>query len=327
MTYIKKTLVVLMMMVSLGLAVPGEVNAGCVGMTKYQTFYTYDSDAGMTFANVQAFPGVYCSLTYEPYTSQGYSCNRFAYDNSSMFWYQIDCVKNVPAQYVGQTLSSYAIRGVYNPAVSDSQTPYYDFGVVSCPHLYLHNTPAGTVSITPDSDLDIFKTEQPFTLGNTWLLSSADGEVSLDGEEVDHLFYRLAIEDLTLSRHGRNFASRAEVIDYLKSSDFFSKLGFSAEERTNSLETIIGDIEANPASPYYYLTVLDEASINQVSKLAIDPAPADLIRSYFAVYPTPVPVKTEGDFIFPAIKTIGTEYTVKETGELLLGPDTFVSFK
>lgn len=315
------------MVVGVGLVIPGEANAACVSMTKTTIGYSTDAETGMTTPYTIYYPGSYCSVAYEPYTSSGYSCNRFVWETSSQAWYQIDCVRNVPAQYVGQTLSSYAINGVYNPAVSDSQTPYFEFGTLSCPHLYPHNTPAGTVSITPDSDLDIFKTEQPFTLGNTWLLSSADGEVSLDGEEVDHLFYRLAIEDLTLSRNGRNFSSKVEIIDYLKYSDFLSNLGFSAEERTNSLETIIGDIEANPASPYYYLTALDEASINQVSKLVIDPAPVDLIRSYFAVYPTPVPVKTEGDFIFPAIKTIGTEYTVKETGELLLGPDTFVSFK
>jgi hypothetical protein len=194
------------------------------------------------------------------------------------------------------------------------------------PFIYLYNAPEGDISVTLDSQLDSYAPLPAFNQDNGWNLSVEDSVLSLNGEEVDHLFYELALNKISLTRNGRNFDSKEGLIEYLRDSDFLSRLGFSEKEKENSLGYIIPEIEESQDSAYYYLTVLEDTSIAEVSTLSVNPVPDKVIRQHFAVYPSAVPVATIGDFVFPAVEEV-EGFTVKETGELLINSDMFVFFK
>ncbi len=282
-----------------------------------------------------------------PYTNKGYSCvygdygsytaakgytcsystNGSAY--STTFEY-MKCTKTIPASYTTSVLNNYSLRGVYTAPSATTVTAASDSTWNDpSPYLYFYNAPVGTVSASLDSSLDIFSPKPAFTRTATWdVVVSIDKKLQVADAGVDHLFYRLAIDTITLSRNGRNFETKEELLSFIASSDFLDTMGFSEVEKANSLKTITEDVHRSPESEYYYLTVLDDSSVHDLSDLVIDPEPTELVRRYFAVYPSSVPVKTEGDIVFPEIKSVANgEYYVKETGELLLTNNTVVKFK
>lgn len=265
------------------------------------------------------------------YIDNGYTCRLYVdilVDNGSEFsgTENIVCTKNVTA-YAATPVSSFAIRG-YTNTVTQSTQAYFSAwgGAVSCPIVYLYNPPNGSIKTHIDSRMDTFFPKPAFTAEGGWDVAVKDGVQTVGGEPVDHLFYELALPAITLSRHGRNFDSKEEIRTYLAESDFLTKLGFTETEKKNSLAYILSELEAAPDSPYYYLTVVDDAAVAAISTLTINPAPETLVRQYFAVYPSTVPVATVGDFVFPEQQAVDGYY-VKETGELLLDDTMFVSFK
>jgi hypothetical protein len=212
--------------------------------------------------------------------------------------------------------------------LTSNVTPYTGYWVFEqpSPFIYFHNAPAGEIMVALDSDIDSFLPAPVFNHENGWKLNAKDSIVFLNGSKIDHLFYELALKKISLSRNGRNFSSKAEVMAYLKNSDFLTTLGFTAEEKNNSLGYLLPKIQAAADTEYYYLTVLDTASIAETSTLNVTPTPNRIDRQYFAVYQTGVPVHTEGDFVFPKIEP-EAGFTVKETGEFLINSGMFVFFK
>jgi hypothetical protein len=194
------------------------------------------------------------------------------------------------------------------------------------PFIYLRNAPNGPVSVSLSSALDSYSPKPFFNKEMGWDLNVDNSAISLNGIEVDHLFYELALKKIEMTRNGRNFISKDKVIAFLNDSDFLTKLGFNEEEKRNSLGYLIPKILEASDTEFYYLTVLDSESIANVSTLNITPKPDRIDRLYFAVYPTNVPVRTDSDFVFP--KTEKEDgFTVKETGEFLIDSGMFVFFK
>ncbi len=257
-----------------------------------------------------------------PYAQSGYTCTKFSGFGQCGGWNGYTCTRN---NYSATQSGSFTLIG--NVAANSVQTyitqAWFD---TPSPFIYFYNAPEGDMTVRLDSDLDSFTPLPSFNQELGWDLTVEDSVVSLEESQIDHLFYELALNKISLSRNGRNFDSKAEVISYLRDSDFLTKLGFSSQEKKNSLEYLIPKIEEAADSGYYYLTVLEPESVAETSVLTVTPQPNKIDRKYFAVYPTAVPVHTTGDFVFPAVEEVDG-FTVKETGEFLINSGMFVFFK
>tara|TARA_Y100000031_G_scaffold112442_1_gene124162 strand:- start:658 stop:1506 length:849 start_codon:yes stop_codon:yes gene_type:complete len=190
---------------------------------------------------------------------------------------------------------------------------------LNSPFIYFKNLPKSEVFVVINSKLNIYLPKPFFSQKNGWVIKSKGDKISVSGEEEEHLFYELVVNEINLNRNGKNFSSKTEIVYFLENSDFLEKLGFSETEKKNSLDYFLPKIQSAKDRNYYYLTVLSESAIEKISSLNIKPKPEDLVRQYFALYPTDVPVKTEGDFVFPEMmRNDDNRFLVKETGEILV---------
>lgn len=261
----------------------------------------------------------------QTYQAAGYVCSCYRVYVSLY----IDCALD----YSVSSISSYgATQENYQTLVgyANYATNYYHVSaptiMIITPFLYLQNPPEGNISVNIDSERNKYYPKPAFNQENGWLVNSKDDKLTVNGEDRDNLFYELEASRITLNRNGKNFSSKDEVIEYLENSDFLTKLGFSEEEKTNSLNYFIPKLKESKDKNYYYLTIPSSKSINEISKLNIVPEPNNVVRKHFAVYPTMVPVKTEGEFIFPENKTT-KGFGVEETGELLIEEPMQVFFE
>jgi hypothetical protein len=274
------------------------------------------------FLSISIFLDVKLSSAYfslPDYINAGYTCINVSVSNSrtvSVF----TCTKTTTSTTVvyKATKDDYRTLTGYkeNNTISSTDTKTI---VVASPFLYLQNPPAGDISLSLDSQLNKYFPQPSFNQDNGWLLNSKNGKITINEKEKDHLFYELAVNKITLNRNGRNFSTKEELSQYLENSDFLTRLGFTEEQKKNSLGYFLPKLQEVEEKNFYYLTVLSDAAIAQISQLNIQPTPENIIRQYFAVYPTSIPVKTTGDFNFQENKTQNTtDFIVKETGEFLV---------
>lgn len=258
-----------------------------------------------------------------PYVQSGYTCTKVGGSTCGPGggWNSYSCTRN---NYSAIQSGAFTLIGRNLPNTVQTYNVQLTWDKPS-PFIYFYNAPEGEIDVTLDSQLDSFAPLPAFNQKSGWDLTVKDSVLWLDGTPVDHVFYELALNQIELTRNGRNFASKAEVISYLQDSDFLTKLGFSQNEKANSLGYLIPKIEETD-SAYYYLTILEAESIADTSTLNVTPAPDKIVRQYFAVYPTAVPVTTNGEFVFPAVEKV-EGFTVKETGEFLINSSMFVFFK
>jgi hypothetical protein len=266
--------------------------------------------------------------------SQGYACTvtESWLSGTMLVFSNVSCTKST-TNYSATAQGAYTLVGNSSNSVDSQNLHTYDYYTswaylysMNSPFIYLHNAPEGNISVNLSSALDTYSPLPSFTTTNGWDIDSKDGSLFVDNKKVDNLFYELALTKLTLNRNGKNFSSKKEIISYLKTSSFLDKMGFSEEEKKNTLGYIIPEIQEAEDTEYYYLTVLTPESVAEVSTLNVTPKPNRIDRHYYSIYPTNVPVRTEGDFKFP-VQEKENGFTVKETGELLVQPDMFVFFK
>ena len=199
--------------------------------------------------------------------------------------------------------------------------------VMNSPFLYLHHPPEGTVSISLSSPLDQYFPKPAFNQKNGWQVQAKDNSLSVNGVQETHLFYELATPAVTLTRKGRNFSSKSDLTTFLTTSDFFTRMGFSPEEKQSSLSYLLPKIKAAPTTPNYYLTILDQGAVEAISHLHITPKPDTTLRYYLALYPSAVPVQTTGDFSYPQMREEGNSFVAKETGEIVVTEGMVVLFR
>ena len=259
------------------------------------------------------------------YAQSGYTCTRFGNTNCTVGgggWNGYTCTRN---NFSATQSGGFTLIGKNVPSSLTSYSIQITWEAPS-PFIYFYNAPEGEVTVRLDSQLDSYAPLPAFNQESGWDLTVKDSALYLDDTAIDHVFYELALNKIALTRNGRNFESKDEVITYLKNSDFLTKLGFSEQEKNNSLGYLIPEIEAAADSEYYYLTILEDESIAESGTLTVTPTPDKIDRKYFAVYPSAAPVVTTGDFAFPPVEPI-EGFTVKETGEFLINQSMFVFFK
>ena len=259
----------------------------------------------------QGYPGINC-----------YACT----DGTDDHIYCTSTVITTTTSYGAYQSGGDTLVGTSNNTITQVTSNIY-YGDES-PFIYFQNPPTGDISLSLNSQFNKYYPKPTFNQDNGWLVNSKDNKLTLNNQEINNLFYELEINKLTLNRNGRNFTSKEELSEYLQNSDFLTNLGFSELEKKNSLGYFLPKLTEAENNNFYYLTVLSDQSIAEISELNIKPTPKEIIRQYFAVYPTAVPVKTAGDFNFPENKNNNfTDFTVKETGEFLIQKSMQVFFE
>lgn len=226
------------------------------------------------------------------------------------------------ALLVAKTAEVVRIQGAHSasPIVASQTVTTPNF---NSPFVYM-NVPDGTYSVAVDSEWDLYQSVTPaFTRAATWDVLVDGGQLQVGNTDADHLFYELALQKVDLTRNGLNFESKDALVEYLQHSDFFSNLAMSEVEKENSLGYLVPNL---PESDNYYLTVLSDESVEKLSNIRVSPAPEKLVRTYYAIYPTSVPVKTNGPLLF-ADKDLSGDSIVKEYGEIIVKPEMYVFWK
>lgn len=191
------------------------------------------------------------------------------------------------------------------------------------PFIYL-DVPDGSYKVALKSGLDLYNDVSPgFTGNNEWKVNVEEGVSSVEGVPQEHLFYEFAMNKIDLNRNGVNFSSKSEMIEFLNESEFFSNLHMTAVEKQNSLGYLLTRLEE---AENYYLTILSDDSVSDLVSISVEPAPEQLVRTFYAVYPTASPVSTEGGLIYPE-KFSESKSTVKEYGEIIINPEIYVFWK
>lgn len=253
------------------------------------------------------------------YTESEFGTNRCYYSGAREGRKKV-CPKTT-VTFPGKVVGTYTLEGL---KTKTSSNIIYDAGTNS-PFIYFKNIPKNEVSVVIGSKLDMYFPKPLFNQKNGWILKPESDKISVPGGGKEGLFYELVVNEINLNRNGRNFSTKEEAVSFLENSDFFEKLGFSEVEKKNSLGYFIPKIQFTQNKNYYYLTVLDDSAIENISSLSINPKPANLVRRYFALYPVDVPVKTEGDFVFPKnVDSNNKSFYVKETGEILVSSPMLV---
>ncbi len=192
------------------------------------------------------------------------------------------------------------------------------------PFIYFDNVSDGAYTVALDSQWDMYQSVTPaFTRAAVWEVVASEGDITVAGEREDHLFYELAMNKIDLSRSGMNFNSKDDLVAFLEGSDFFTNLHMTAQEKDNSLGYLIPRL---PDSENYYLTVLTSDAVESLSQLSVTPKPEQLVRTYYAVYPTVAPVHLSGALEYPSSFEAGKS-TVKEYGEIIVKPEMYVFWK
>lgn len=192
------------------------------------------------------------------------------------------------------------------------------------PFIYFDNVSDGAYTVALDSRWDMYQSVTPaFTRAAVWEVVASGGDITVADEGEDHLFYELAMNRIDLSRNGMNFSSKDDLVAFLEGSDFFTNLHMTAQEKDNSLGYLIPRL---PSSENYYLTVLTSDAVESLSQLSVTPKPEQLVRTYYAVYPTVAPVHSSGGLEYPSSFEAGKS-TVKEYGEIIVKPEMYVFWK
>jgi hypothetical protein len=271
------------------------------------------------------------------YESQGYSCEYYCRNgqstsiNNTCNSGYILCTKGTGTRYTANYLSlsepqyTIGLQGIEQTTVDTKSLSWNN-----SPFIYLYNPPQGLISVKLNSKLNRYISKPGFNTTNGWNVvgDTKTGSFTLDGKKQNSLFYELNLDSITINRHGRNFANKEELLSYLETSIFFKQLGFSDVEKKNSLTYVRTRLDQdNKGTKNYYLTILPDDVVSHISTLTVTPEPKKLIRTYFAIYSSNVPVTTEGDFLFPNNAKATDAFTVKETGEFFLTSDMVVFFK
>ncbi len=192
------------------------------------------------------------------------------------------------------------------------------------PFIYFSNMPNGDYAVKLDSDWDRYQAVSPaFSSGSLWDINVNSDKVNTVEGEYEHLFYELAMSRIDLSRNGVNFNSKESLVEFLDTSDFFENLHMTSVEKANSLDYLIPRL---PDSSNYYLTILSDDAINSLSEISVSPKPEQMVRTYYAIYPTKTPVKTTGVLDYPEPFDT-SKPTVKEYGEIIVKPEMYVIWK
>lgn len=216
--------------------------------------------------------------------------------------------KYVSLSWDSTTSTSYTTKKVTTPSFNS-------------PYIYFENAPETDITVSLSSQLNGFTASPAFTNNNSWDATLSNDTLVVDGEQTDNLFYEVELNNVKLNRNGQNFASKEALLDFLKNGDFYENMWMNAIQKENSLAYLEPKLTD---AQNYYLTVLSDRAIENISSLDISVEPTFLERKYFAVYPTDSAVTTSWGIQYPENIDTWNAYSVLEAWEIIIDSDMFV---
>jgi len=165
-------------------------------------------------------------------------------------------------------------------------TPTYSWYTPSCkPAIYLYPTKKENVNVKVNT-VGSFTLTIPEYPKNGWdVIANPNGKIEANGDVFKYLYYESKIPDVKVK-----IPKKGYVITKNELSDLFNtilpELGLNDDEKSAFSDYWL---KALPYSPYYFVGIMDEKSIDSIEPLDINPAPDTLnrVRVYFELLEKP----------------------------------------
>ncbi len=154
-------------------------------------------------------------------------------------------------------------------------------------YLYPQKTSAVNVRVFPKGE---FTLTIPNYSEKGWnVVANLDGTIQSDGEKYPYLYYEAKIRDEYIVKPKTGYVVQSEDLKILFQT-LLPKLGLNQKEMKEFKDYWE---KALPKSPYYFVGVMDQKSIDQIEPLDINPNPDSIIRVrlYFEMLEKSISVK------------------------------------
>ena len=156
---------------------------------------------------------------------------------------------------------------------------------IAKPVIYLYPETTQTVTISLETDGDIFVSD-PQIKGNSWtVMANPSGDIVYEGEHYPYLFY----ESLTAQKFNLDegwVIPRSDMTPWF--GDYLPKFGLNEAETSDFVEYWGVNL---PDSEYYLISLINVPSLERATKLVIEPEPDTLIRVILLIKPLDAPVE------------------------------------
>ena len=170
-------------------------------------------------------------------------------------------------------------------------TPGYSWWTPSCkPAIYLYPEKRENVNVKVNTTGFFTLTIPDYNKSTGWtVVANPAGTLENNNNQYPYLYYESKVPDSKITKPDKGFVvTRREIPELF--NDLLPKLGLNNKE---SKEFIEYWEKALPSSPFYFVGVMDQKSINQIEPLDINPNPDSIIRVrlYFEMLEKPISVQ------------------------------------
>ena len=154
-------------------------------------------------------------------------------------------------------------------------TSSYSWWTPACkPAIYLYPQKTQAVSVKVDTK-GVFTLTIPDYQSNGWLVKAdPSGKITSDGKIYPYLYYESKIPDNLVTKPKDGYVVKKEELLNLFGK-LLPALGLNKNEAREFSDYWIS---ALPASPYYFVGVMDKQTVDQIEPLSINPIPDKIIR-------------------------------------------------
>src|SRR3989338_10405429 len=168
------------------------------------------------------------------------------------------------------------------------QTPQYSWWTPSCkPAIYLYPTKKQNVSVKVNTTGFFTLTIPDYNKLTGWdVVANPDGTIETAGNKYPYLYYESKVPDSKITKPKNGYVVTQNELSQLFQT-LLPKLGLNNKEMKEFIDYWV---KALHASPYYFVGVMDEKSIDQIEPLDINPNPNSIIRVrlYFELLDKPI---------------------------------------
>lgn len=244
--------------------------------------YIYSGAPKTTYAFVKNLPGVMIgSLSI---ASKG--TNLPLYFHSGIM-YLID--NNDAYEYLGsnEPISlSQSKKSLQLQKITFVTTPTYSWYTPSCkPAIYLYPTKKEAINVKVNT-IGIFTLTIPDYPKNGWnVIAHPNGDIESDDKIFEYLYYESMIPDARVVIPDKGYVvADGELSDLF--NQILPRVGLNRNEASGFSDYWL---KALPSSPYYFVGLMNEKSINDIEPLVINPTPDTInrVRFYFELLDKP----------------------------------------
>lgn len=178
------------------------------------------------------------------------------------------------------------------------------------PAIYLYPKEKTDINVKVEPKGYLTYTDPKYPVGGWQVVAYPDGKISTNGKDYNYLYYESKIKDSEINKPDTGFIVAFNELPNLY-DQILPKLGLNGNETKDFKEYWEKYL---PRSPYYFVGIMDERSIEKIEPLSVNPKPESVIRVrlYFEAMDKKISFK-EPTIITPK----RTGYTLVEWGGLV----------